>query len=168
MWIRSYQRSEHWMMFWNVEQRPGGETTSGVFYGPITVYRTGILQSHPGHVGIVVGKGGGPKTAIEEYKIFWRPYSGTPSESQPFFEIRRSETEAATHRFPPDGWITMSYSIPFTLFAILPTLWTIRRIRHRRFRSHTNACSTCGYDLRATPTRCPECGALPAPAATEP
>ena len=45
-------------------------------------------------------------------------------------------------------------------FAILPTLWLFALLRTRR-RAQSFHCSKCGYDLRATPDRCPECGTVP-------
>jgi hypothetical protein len=43
-------------------------------------------------------------------------------------------------------------------FAVLPAVWVFRRPRSHRNR----CCGNCGYDLRATPDRCPECGTTPA------
>jgi hypothetical protein len=51
----------------------------------------------------------------------------------------------------------LPYWLATMLTAVLPGLWWWRRskINHRR---KAGLCRTCGYDLRASPDRCPECG----------
>jgi hypothetical protein len=51
------------------------------------------------------------------------------------------------------------WMIILPLFA-LPLLST-KRFLVRHYRAVHGQCITCGYDLRATPGRCPECGAIP-------
>jgi hypothetical protein len=43
---------------------------------------------------------------------------------------------------------------------ILPIIWT-RRLIIARHAKPIGRCQICGYDLRATPDRCPECGEIP-------
>jgi hypothetical protein len=43
--------------------------------------------------------------------------------------------------------------------ALLPTATLIRRWRRQRLRKKRGQCLSCGYDLRASGARCPECGA---------
>jgi hypothetical protein len=44
--------------------------------------------------------------------------------------------------------------------AMLPAMWVIRNVKRRMWRQ-SGCCAACGYDLRATPDRCPECGEVP-------
>jgi hypothetical protein len=64
------------------------------------------------------------------------------------------------------GWrnISVGWRTPFwfllLLFGLTPSLRLIGRLRKRR-KLKRGVCAVCGYDLRATPGRCPECGTLP-------
>lgn len=49
--------------------------------------------------------------------------------------------------------------VPTALAALLPAAWLSLRSRRLRWhRASRGLCANCGYDLRASPGRCPECG----------
>lgn len=58
-----------------------------------------------------------------------------------------------------------SFSIPhpyfLVFFSLLPAICIYRHYR-RRSQFLPGHCGKCGYDLRATPKRCPECGTVAA------
>jgi hypothetical protein len=49
---------------------------------------------------------------------------------------------------------------PLAMALAYPVMMLRREIR--RARREPTQCQTCGYDLRASPNRCPECGTMPA------
>ena len=53
--------------------------------------------------------------------------------------------------------LVMPHWLAALLTLILPAIVLIGWIRARRTRSRGH-CASCGYDLRASPDRCPECG----------
>jgi hypothetical protein len=95
--------------------------------------------------------------------------AGDPNRGWRFFTGPAEQGYASSQRYwvwrDAAGWI-----IHWPLWTIaaaagvLPAIWMGGRIR-ARLRPGAGFCSACGYDLRASPQRCPECGTFAATAA---
>jgi hypothetical protein len=128
------------------------------------------LTCRHGYVGLLIHRktsaddqwlGRGPPTEIVPGNI--GAYRNTGAD---FFGFIAGPAYRATRPGQPTAdWVALAplWKL-FVLALVLPCLYPIAYARHwrRRQRARRGLCRGCGYDLRATPDRCPECGAVPA------
>ena len=152
LWVRGYWRWD--VLGWTRPARPDAE--SGVLYvwsagGGAAVY-AGFCS--PASVGRLTEEGWyWHATAVQPI-----PYAGGWPVNRwglAFDTLRRPHIRWARVIFP--AWLAAA------LFAAPPGHRLARALRRRRRARHCR-CANCGYDLRATPGRCPECGTAPAAA----
>jgi hypothetical protein len=93
-----------------------------------------------------------------ESRAYHVTYKARPGAREGYRPIRfagwRTDTAGYSGVFVPHWMLCV-------MLAMAPAAWLARRRSSRR-RRRTGCCPACGYDLRATPDRCPECGAVTA------
>ncbi len=149
LWVRSYRH----------------EDALFVYYDPLFGERDGVLISSV--AGRIYGKYSMDATTVPQPKWRITYSSATAIPWLTNLTLRRQFLGFAVGRGNPsqtfyDSWVRFAVIVPHwglaLVLAALPAArgWRLLTTRRRRI---AGMCSVCGYDLRATPERCPECGA---------
>ena len=150
LWVRSYRHADYGVVF-----VPGGaaQGAASVRGRVLVVFSSISLGRERGRTA-----DGGTVTP-EEFQPAWDLFYGSVSPRREVFGL-------AGYAFGPAGTVTPAGShlallVPHGVLlalALLPgALWLPRAVRRRRW-LRAGRCLRCGYDVRASPGRCPECG----------
>lgn len=152
LWMRSYVIVDN--LHGVRVQRPGNTVVRNFFElksdrGDLVWFRRAVWAGQAG--------GDPPEASQWGWQRSRRP-PGTP------VDVVRNLREFRWDSWSSGTQWTRVVTVPHWLLMVAAGLLPGGRLllRHRRSRRKTpGRCHLCGYDLRATPDRCPECGAIP-------
>lgn len=176
-WIRGTDWVRRAKPFSNSYRNEDGETFTDVGIEGIGLY------SHGGQIGIVRFDTGTPELEADELaaigppdpaQVGWRwtrtgdmnfylggiPEDLVPADvtwSLPHALYCCADEEAGMRHFLHIRGVLVNARIPLAI-SLTPWMIYVTALIRRRRRRRAGHCPHCGYDLRATPDRCPECG----------
>jgi len=133
LWVRSYRVSDD-------------VAVSGTVLGKSSLGRVALINHR--EVMVFVPNDGDLARLRDDADQYWR-FAGIERFGSTNYEGSRFTVTSAS-----DGLLAGILFSFVTLRALIVAI--------RRYRYPAGHCRTCGYDLRATPARCPECGTVPA------
>jgi hypothetical protein len=144
MWARSYYVEDR--ILWNGEHR---WLSIGSWNGRVTLFIPPVNAPVPISGRPILGQYDRyDMNGHAKFRLLGFGYN--PSELEMYLRGKRQSGSS----------IVISYWFP--LVAAMGLLCVLlRQHLHSRMRIRDGLCLACGYDLRATPDRCPECGTIP-------
>lgn len=111
---------------------------------------------------------GGGVTVFGPSRRQWVPIGVRPFNGLRFKDLTvttRVDEDGTEHLTTVEyAWVVKDVFVSAWVVLVTTSIYPIlvwRRAFRARRRSASNLCEHCGYDLRASPARCPECGSVP-------
>ena len=158
LWVRSYGNEDQLMLdvpyatglyrgvAWNGDGRAGLSLDHFSWTTPTPVghveWRRFERRTEPLNSWVLARRPNGDGVQVAGMDFYFRRIKSVPPEA-----------EASTTY----GGFLVPHAYLVALCLAFPTMKATAYLRRRRRRKR-NFCGSCGYDLRATPDRCPECG----------
>lgn len=172
-WIRSHQATDTIRWHAIIEGPTTWHTRAAVFVSRAGASSLELFRSQDETIGREFREkppGDGPRQTL--CCMRWGPGGDRPSRSGDFrttpAALRRIGFGLAIDPKPEQRVdvcnVPFAIAFPYWFLCLLsmplPLAWTMRLRNRRRVarRAASGLCVGCGYDLRATPDRCPECG----------
>jgi hypothetical protein len=152
LWVRSYWVSDNW-----VRDVPAGRIGMGSERGRIVWRHVSYLRGTRVVFNAPVGYQTVPVTATGVGSSP-TPASWSFARSRMFFEHAVGRPPAVSGLVDVEDFAVPLWA-PVLTASVLPAIWLLLRMAGR-MRAAAGLCPACGYDLRATPDRCPECGRM--------
>lgn len=148
--------SNPWPQGWLCWSHPwGGAETPVILSTTSRPPTTAISATAPTTASLYIGVTSGEATSITPF--IWVP----PAHNLLGFGYESTANTWNDRSGTPITQRMTMIAIPLWLvimLLMLPALLALRRAVIRRRRLSSNRCVSCGYDLRGSPTQCPECG----------
>jgi hypothetical protein len=158
MWARSYWVSDFFPSKSGIHEivlsRGGIQWDEGLIPDPTT-----YLYKKPDHWHVHVSE----SPAVYDFDHFSWSSSQSPPGTITTTTSSQNDGSIVSMTYDESMFNSRALTVPYWPISMVSAFLPIIAVLFRRRRFPIGSCRRCGYDLRATPDRCPECGTVQQP-----